>query len=64
MKFGHKIKSARILRSLSQQQLAKRAGICRRTVMEYEADKSEPNVSRAIKLAKALEIRFEDIFLP
>jgi DNA-binding XRE family transcriptional regulator len=56
MKLGANVKSARRRRFMTQEQLAKAAGISQRTLVNIETDKVEPHFSTILKLAEALGV--------
>jgi transcriptional regulator with XRE-family HTH domain len=51
---GQRIREIRLHQGLSQPQLAKRAGMSRSYLTQLEQGSSEPTVSKAIAIAKAL----------
>jgi transcriptional regulator with XRE-family HTH domain len=57
--FGENLREARRAAGLSQEELAKRAGIDRPTISGYEHGKREPNMSTLVKLARALGVPAE-----
>jgi molybdate-binding protein/DNA-binding XRE family transcriptional regulator len=57
-----RLRSARIARSLSQQQLAALAGVSRQAVAAVEAERSEPSLRLALTLAEALGMTVESLF--
>jgi putative molybdopterin biosynthesis protein len=57
------VRSARLAHGLSQQQLARRAGLTRQAVVAIEAGHYTPNTAVALRLAQALACRVEDLFL-
>jgi len=58
---GHPLSSAREAKELSKSQLAKEAGVDRRTVIRTEQG-TEPLVTTAIKLARAVGRSVEDLW--
>ncbi len=52
----------RWLRGLTQNELAEQAGTDRRTLARIEQGAAEPGVMTALRLARALEVRVEDVF--
>ena len=58
----NQLRSARLRLGWSQQDLAKAAGITRQTVGGIEASLYAPSASVALRLARALECRVEDLF--
>jgi len=53
---GDRLKNLRIRRALTQQELAKRAGISSNALNRIELNKAEPHMSTLRKLAKALDV--------
>lgn len=47
---------------LTQQQLAEAAGVSRQSIISIESGKYRPSVELALKLARVLEVRVEDLF--
>lgn len=58
---GHRIATLRTQAGLSQDQLAERAGIDRRSVQRYEAAAREPRYGDLLLLADALNIPVRDL---
>jgi len=58
---GMELRRLRLERELSQRRLAGRAGISRLTVHRVEHGRQKPHKSTVIKLARALEVRPEEI---
>lgn len=56
------IKIFRVMRGLSQEQLAKEANVSRQTINALEAAKYVPSTVLALKLAQILGKQIEDIF--
>jgi putative molybdopterin biosynthesis protein len=56
------IRNVRTSQQLSQQELARRAGVTRQAVSAIEAGRYAPNTSIAMRLARALGCRVEDLF--
>ena len=59
---GHPVRAARIARSLSQSELAKRAGISRQALGAIESTTYQPSVSVALALARELGATVESLF--
>jgi transcriptional regulator with XRE-family HTH domain len=53
---GDRLKTLRIRRALTQQELAERAGISTNALNRIELNKAEPHMSTLRKLAKALDV--------
>jgi len=47
---------------MTQEQLAKQAGVTRHTIMALEADKYAPSLLLAFRIAQAFGVRLEDVF--
>ena len=47
---------------LTQQELAEMVGVSRQTIISIEKGKYKPSVELALLLAKALDVKVEDIF--
>lgn len=47
---------------MTQEQLAKQAGVTRHTIMALEADKYLPSLLLAFRIAQAFGVRLEDVF--
>jgi transcriptional regulator with XRE-family HTH domain len=56
VRIGKKLKEVRIRRLLTQEELARKAGLSPSTVVNIERDRSEPHFSTIRVLARALEI--------
>ena len=53
---GDRLKTLRIRRALTQQELADRAGVSSNAINRIELNKAEPHMSTLRKLAKALDV--------
>jgi len=58
----NKVKTRRVLADLTQEDLAVKVGVTRQTVLAIEKGNYAPSVVLAIRLAKALSCRVEDLF--
>ena len=58
------LKALRLQRGLTQKELARAAGVTRQTISHIEAGLYVPSVAVAIRLARALACRVEDLFSP
>lgn len=57
-----KLRTRRVLADLTQEDLAKKVGVTRQTVLAIEKGNYAPSVILAIRLAKALGCTVEDLF--
>jgi len=60
----NRLKVLRAERDLSQAQLADLLGVARQTINAMEADRHDPSLSLAYRVAKALGVRIEEAFPP
>ena len=58
----NKLYFKRVCRRLTQQELAQRAGVSRRTVVRLENGGNMPTLRVAVKLCRALECSLEEVF--
>ncbi|CAD7808820.1 hypothetical protein CHRY9390_01894 [Chryseobacterium aquaeductus] len=63
MDLGNKIKSYRVLKNLSPEQVAERLDISAKTYRKYESNENSPNLNMLEKLAEILDQSVLD-FLP
>jgi transcriptional regulator with XRE-family HTH domain len=56
VKIGHSVRGQRVRRFMTQEQLAKDAGISPRQLVRIERNQVEPRFSTIIKLAEALGV--------
>ena len=52
----------RLAKGLTQNQLAEEVGCLRKDVSRWERGERRPSISSAIKLARALDCKIEDLF--
>lgn len=57
----HKLEHVRIDAGLSRSELAKKVGVSRITIWQYEKNKRKPNPKMLRKLATALNCKIDDI---
>ena len=57
------LKDLRRVRGLSQAELAEALGISRQTVIAIEADKYDPSLPMAYRMAAFFEVPVEELFL-
>ena len=56
------VRQHRLLRDLTQQELAERVGVTRQTILSIEKGKYTPSVALALHLADALDAPVETLF--
>ena len=56
------LKEIRLANSLSQEELAESVFVSRQTIISIEKEVYQPSVSLALKLAKKLKVKVEDLF--
>lgn len=56
------VQKLRLNRSLTQEELAEKAGVSRQTVIAIEKGNYTPSVLLALKLARIFKVPVEDIF--
>lgn len=61
MNIGHKLRTKRDLKKLSQQDVADTLEVSQRTYSNFESDKSEPSLTQLSKLAEVLEFNLLDM---
>lgn len=62
MKLHNRLKELRVERGLTQEALAKEAGVTRQTIIAIEKEKFVPSVKLALELAASLRISLDSIF--
>ena len=62
MTFGEGIKQIRKNKGISQRELGIRLGVTQQTVARYEKIKEPPKLATIRKIAKALNLSFDDCF--
>jgi Zn-dependent peptidase ImmA (M78 family)/DNA-binding XRE family transcriptional regulator len=61
---SNKIKNARVLQGLSQQELADSVGVSKQMISKYEKGESIPSSSNLLKLGKSLKVKMDYFFTP
>jgi putative transcriptional regulator len=59
----NKIKVYRAIHDLTQEQLAKKLGVTRQTIIAIEKDKYNPSLDLAFKMARIFGVKIEEIFV-
>ena len=57
------LKKYRLLKGLTQEQLAEMVGVRRETIMRLEAGKYNPSLKLAIDISKAVNTPIEELFI-
>ena len=57
------LKVYRAMKNLTQEELAKKLGVTRQTIIAIEKDKYDPSLILAFKMANFFKAQIEDIFL-
>lgn len=57
------LKKYRLIKELTQEQLADKVGVRRETIMRLEAGKYNPSLKLAIDISRAVEVPIEELFL-
>ena len=63
MNFICNLKKYRLLKDLTQEELAQIVGVRRETIMRLEAAKYNPSLKLAIDISKVVEVPIEKLFL-
>lgn len=60
--FTTQIKKYRLLKDLTQEELAQRVGVRRETIMRLENAKYNPSLELAVRIARELDASIDDLF--
>jgi putative transcriptional regulator len=58
----NKVRLYRAMTNLTQEELAKKPGISRQTIISIEKESSDPSLQLAMKMARLFKVRVEDLF--
>lgn len=61
--FKCNLKKYRLLKEMTQEQLAARTGVRRETIMRLEAGRYNPSLKLAIDISRAVETPIEEMFI-
>ena len=61
--FECRLKKYRLLKGLTQEQLADRVGVRRETIMRLEKAQYNPSLKLAVDLSRAVDAPIEELFL-
>lgn len=62
LKLANRVKMHRARLDLTQEQLARLAGVSRQAIHAIERGKAEPSVTLALKLARIFEMKVDELF--
>ena len=60
--FGHHVRSLRLARGLTQEQLAERCGLAADTIRRLEKDSFSPSLATLLKAAGGMQLQLSTIF--
>jgi len=60
--FTAQVKKFRLLKNLTQEELAQRVGVRRETIMRLENAKYNPSLELAVRIARELDSSIDDLF--
>lgn len=63
MEFTSKLKQFRVAAGLTQEELAKKVGVRRETIIRLEAGKYNPSLKLAVDISRAVQAPIEEIFV-
>ncbi len=58
----NKVRLYRAMTNLTQEELAKKLGVSRQTIISIENESSDPSLKLAMKMARLFKVRVEDLF--
>ncbi len=58
----NKVRLYRAMTNLTQEELAKKLGVSRQTIISIENESSDPSLQLAMKMARLFKVRVEDLF--
>lgn len=58
----NRLKVYRAMHDMTQEDLAKKLGVTRQTIISIEKGKYDPSLALAFRMARLLKVRIEDIF--
>jgi putative transcriptional regulator len=59
----NRLKVYRAMHNLTQEELAKKLGVTRQTIIAIEKGKYDPSLELAFKIARFFKVKIEDIFI-
>jgi len=57
------LKVQRAMKNMTQEELARKAGVTRQTINAIEAGKYDPSLGLAFKLARLFDLKIEELFV-
>lgn len=58
----NKVRLYRAMTNLTQEELAKKLGVSRQTIISIENESSDPSLQLAMKMARLFKVRVEELF--
>jgi putative transcriptional regulator len=58
----NKVRLYRAMTNLTQEELAKKLGVSRQTIISIENESSDPSLQLVMKMARLFKVRVEDLF--
>jgi putative transcriptional regulator len=58
----NKVRLYRAMTNLTQEELAKKLGVSRQTIISIENESSDPSLQLSMKMARLFKVRVEDLF--
>jgi putative transcriptional regulator len=58
----NKVRLYRAMTNLTQEELAKKVGVSRQTIISIENESSDPSLQLAMKMARLFKVRVEELF--
>lgn len=63
LKMKNKVRELRAHWKMTQEDLAKAAGVSRQTIIAIESEKYDPSLPLAFKISKVFKMKIEEIFV-
>lgn len=63
VEFRCTLRKHRLMKELTQEQLAEKVGVRRETIMRLEAGKYNPSLKLAIDISKVVQVPIEELFI-
>lgn len=62
MVMKNKVRMYRAITNLTQEELAKKLGVSRQTIVAIERERTDPSLRLGLRMARLFKVRVEDIF--